>query len=144
MKALIQRVSEARVVVDGSVVGEIAGGILLLLGVSKGDTEEQAKKLLERVLTYRIFYDEDGKMNKSLLDTNGELLIVSQFTLSADTQKGTRPSFSSAEAPERARELYEYFIEQALPRVKVATGRFGADMKVSLTNDGPVTFLLEV
>ncbi len=144
MRGLIQRVQEAAVVVEGEVVGGIGPGILLLLGVAKGDSEAQAGKLLEKVLNYRIFPDEQGRMNCSLKDTGGGLLVVSQFTLAADTQKGLRPSFSSAEVPARAEALYEYFLAQAhAGHGTVASGRFGADMKVRLINDGPVTFLLE-
>lgn len=144
MRGLIQRVSEARVVVDGEVIGEVGSGILLLLGVHKGDTEEQALRLLEKVLAYRIFPDAGGRMNRSLADTGGGLLVVSQFTLAAETRKGLRPGFDPAEAPVRAEELYEYFLREARARHSlVASGRFGADMKVHLVNDGPVTFLLE-
>lgn len=125
-------------------VGEIAGGILLLLGVHKGDSEEQALRLLEKVLAYRIFPDDTGRMNRSLADTEGGLLVVSQFTLAAETGKGLRPGFDPAEAPARAEVLYEFFLKEArLRHEKVAQGRFGADMKVQLINDGPATFLLE-
>ena len=145
MRGLIQRVSEAAVVVDGECTGRIGSGILLLLGVEKGDTEEQARRLLDKVLAYRIFADADSRMNLSLRDTGGGLLVVSQFTLAADTQKGLRPSFSSAETPARAEQLYAYFLAQArAAHANIACGRFGADMKVSLVNDGPVTFLLQV
>lgn len=144
MRGLIQRVSEARVVVDGEVVGAVGSGILLLLGVHKGDTGEQALRLLEKVLAYRIFPDAAGRMNRSLADTGGGLLVVSQFTLAAETRKGLRPGFDPAEAPARAEALYEYFLREARARhAAVASGRFGADMKVHLVNDGPVTFLLE-
>lgn len=144
MRGLIQRVGEARVVVAGETVGEIGSGILLLLGVHKGDTEAQALKLLEKVLAYRIFGDDNGRMNRSLADTGGGLLVVSQFTLAAETAKGLRPGFDPAEKPERAEQLYEYFLKEASTRhATVACGRFGADMKVHLVNDGPVTFLLE-
>lgn len=145
MKGLIQRVSEAAVTVHGEVVGEISQGLLLLLGVEKGDTEEQAERLLHKVLSYRIFSDEEGKMNRSVADLNAGLLIVSQFTLAADTRKGLRPSFSSAEMPARAEALYQYFVTRARDQhLDVATGVFGADMKVRLVNDGPVTFMLQV
>lgn len=146
MKGLIQRVSHAKVVVDGVTVGEIDGGVLLLLGVERDDTPEQANKLLEKVLKYRIFSDDDGKMNRSLTDIGGGLLIVSQFTLVADTRKGLRPSFSSGASPALGEQLYETFVAQAkaLHTGTVATGQFGADMKVSLLNDGPVTFMLDV
>ncbi len=145
MKGLIQRVGEASVKVSGETVGSINQGILLLLGVEKTDDRAKADKLLHRITNYRIFEDEQGKMNRSLLDIQGELLVVSQFTLVADTQKGMRPSFSSGAPPELGNQLYQYFLEQAKQRVPaVASGVFGVDMKVSLINDGPVTFLLEV
>lgn len=117
----------------------------MLLGIERGDARAQADRLLERVLTYRVFCDAQGKMNRSLLDIDGQILIVSQFTLAANTQKGTRPSFSSAAAPQDAERLYDYFVEQCQQRLScVQTGRYGADMAVSLTNDGPVTFWLQV
>jgi len=145
MQGLIQRVKQAKVEVAGEVVGEISQGILLLLGVEKQDTEQSAQKLLHKVSNYRIFTDEQGKMNLSLNDIKGELLVVSQFTLAADTKKGMRPSFSSAGTPEQANTLYEYFIAEAKKMgLTVATGQFGADMQVSLCNDGPVTFNLSV
>ena len=145
MQGLIQRVSEAKVEVNNQVVGEIKQGILLLLGVEKADTQESADKLLHKVSNYRIFNDDQGKMNQSLRDINGELLVVSQFTLAADTKKGMRPSFSSAATPQQATALYEYFVTQAKASgLGVATGQFAADMQVSLTNDGPVTFNLSV
>lgn len=144
MKALIQRVSRARVEVANECTGEIGPGILLLLGVEKSDDEAAADKLLNKVLGYRIFGDADGKMNLNLQQAGGGLLIVSQFTLVADTRKGLRPSFSSGAAPEQGERLYDYFVERARQlHPEIATGRFGADMQVSLTNDGPVTFLLE-
>lgn len=145
MKGLIQRVTQASVTVDGVVVGEIGHGLLLLLGVEKTDTPTSADKLLQKVLNYRIFNDVDGKMNRSLQDVQGGLLIVSQFTLVADTRKGLRPSFSSGASPAEGERLYDYFVAQARQQwTAVATGQFGADMKVALLNDGPVTFLLEV
>lgn len=145
MQGLIQRVKQAKVEVAGEVVDEISQGILLLLGVEKQDTEQSALKLLHKVSNYRIFTDEQGKMNLSLNDIKGELLVVSQFTLAADTKKGMRPSFSSAGTPEQANTLYEYFIAEAKKAgLTVATGQFGADMQVSLCNDGPVTFNLSV
>lgn len=145
MIGLLQRVREARVVVADETVGEIGPGLLVLVGVEKGDTESQADRLLERLLGYRVFADEDGKMNLSLRDTQGGLLLVPQFTLAADTRKGARPSFSSAAAPEKGQSLFEYFLNQAKgAHAEVASGRFGADMLVSLTNDGPVTFWLQV
>lgn len=144
MKGLIQRVQHASVVVDGETIGSIDVGILLLLGVEKHDTAASADKLLKKVLAYRIFADEAGKMNLSLNDTAGGLLVVSQFTLAASTVKGNRPSFSEAAPPDLALNLYDYFcVEAAALHSYVQTGRFGADMKVSLVNDGPVTFLLE-
>lgn len=144
MIGLIQRVSEARVVVDGETVGEIGRGILLLLGIQRDDQPENADKLLHKVLNYRIFPDDEGRMNRSLLDCGYGLLVVSQFTLAADTSKGMRAGFSTAAAPQLAEELYNYFRTQAAARVTTACGQFGADMKVSLLNDGPVTFWLEV
>ena len=145
MKGLIQRVTTAQVEVDGKCVGKINDGILLLLGVEKEDNTETADKLLHKVLNYRIFADEDGKMNLNLQQSNGSLLIVSQFTLVAETNKGLRPGFSNGASPERGLELYRYFVEQARQRhtSHVETGQYGADMQVSLTNDGPVTFMLE-
>lgn len=145
MIALLQRVTEARVVVDGKTVGEIDKGILALVGVEKGDTGAQADRLLERILSYRIFPDAEDKMNLSLAVIEGGLLLVPQFTLAADTQKGTRPSFSSAAHPDDGKRLFDYLLdkaEQAHPTI--ASGVFGADMKVSLINDGPVTFWLQV
>jgi D-tyrosyl-tRNA(Tyr) deacylase len=145
MIGLIQRVSEASVKVDGNIVGQIGRGLLILVGVEKHDDETTSQRLLERILTYRVFPDEQGKMNLSLTDIDGELLLVPQFTLAADTHKGTRPSFSSAAAPELGASLFEYFVAAARKsHPKVATGVFGADMKVSLVNDGPVTFWLQV
>lgn len=144
MKALIQRVSKASVTVDGECTGAIDHGILVLLGVEKDDTPEKADKLLKKVLGYRIFSDDAGKMNLNLQQVNGGLLVVSQFTLVADTAKGLRPSFSSGASPALGEELYDYFVVQAQQaHPQVGTGRFGADMKVSLLNDGPVTFMLE-
>ena len=144
MLGLIQRVSRADVVVDGKTTGEIDQGILLLLGVQKGDDEARAEKLIHKVLNYRIFPDDEGKMNLSVKDVGGGVLVVSQFTLAADTQKGLRPSFSSAAPPAEAERLYNYFVEKMDSlHGRVATGVFGGDMKVSLCNDGPVTFLLE-
>ena len=145
MIALVQRVTGAEVTVAGDPVGVIGAGILALIGVERGDTELEALLLAERVVTYRIFADAEGKMNLSLKDVRGELLAVPQFTLAADTHSGARPSFSSAASAESAERLFQRFVDKAqewLPRV--ATGRFGADMQVSLVNDGPVTFWLQV
>jgi D-tyrosyl-tRNA(Tyr) deacylase len=146
MIGLIQRVRSAQVDVDQQTIGKIDQGILLLLGVQREDTNQLADKLLHKVINYRIFEDDGGKMNRSLLDIQGELLIVSQFTLPADTRKGMRPSFTPAAPPAIGLALYEYFIEQAGLAIEssVQTGEFGADMQVSLVNDGPVTFWLEV
>lgn len=144
MIALIQRVSEARVEVDGAVVGAIEAGLLALVAVEPADGEPQAQRLLERVLGYRVFPDTEGRMNRSLADTGGGLLLVSQFTLAADTKKGTRPGFSTAAAPAAAERGFRRLVELARaahPRVEI--GRFGAHMKVHLVNDGPVTFWLE-
>lgn len=144
MRGLIQRVQFARVVVEGETVGEIDNGLLLLLGVEKEDDQARADKLLDKVLKYRVFSDDNGKMNLGLKDTGGGLLIVSQFTLVADTRKGLRPSFSSGASPEHGERMYEYFVQKARElHPNVASGQFGADMKVSLLNDGPVTFNLE-
>ena len=145
MKALIQRVTSASVVVDGETVGEIGQGILLFLGVEKHDDAPLAERMLNKILKYRIFEDESGRMGQSLKDTQGGLLVVSQFTLAADTKKGTKPSFSSAASPEQGLAIYECFVEKARrSHNSVATGQFGADMKVSLLNDGPVTFMVEL
>ncbi len=145
MKALIQRVSSARVEVAGEVVGEIGLGLLVLLGLDKGDDHAAAQRMLDKLLAYRVFADDQGRMNSSVTDVSGGVLLVSQFTLSADTRKGLRPSFSSAMPPAEAEPLYDYTLQALAKRhSKVAAGQFGADMQVSLTNDGPVTFLLEV
>ena len=144
MIALIQRVTEARVEVDGQAVGAIGRGILALVGVERGDGEAQAERLAERVLGYRVFPDPDGKMNLSLLDIRGELLAVPQFTLAADTSKGTRAGFSTAAAPGEGTRLFEYFVKASREKIPgTKTGQFGAHMKVSLVNDGPVTFWLQ-
>ena len=142
MLGLIQRVNEARVLVKGNTVAEIGPGLLLLLGIEQSDSETEAVKLVNRVLNYRVFNDDLGHMNLSLLDVIGELLVVSQFTLAASTKKGLRPSFSSAASPEDAQALYDFFVRVAAQRVSVQTGHFGADMQVSLVNDGPATFIL--
>lgn len=145
MIGLLQRVSEARVTVDGETVGAIGRGLLVLVGVEKGDAEAQAERLLERLLGYRVFPDSDDKMNLSLRDTDGGLLLVPQFTLPADTQKGMRPSFTPAATPAEGERLFDYLLERARQQhTTVASGRFGADMQVSLVNDGPVTFWLQV
>lgn len=144
MKGLIQRVSAARVEVDGEIVGAIDQGLLALVGVEPQDDEASAQRLLHKLLNYRVFADIEGEMNLSLGDVGGGLLLVSQFTLAADTRKGLRPSFSSAAPPARGAELFEHLVDQARARHPlVATGRFGANMQVHLVNDGPVTFLLE-
>lgn len=144
MRAVIQRVSHAEVKVGEDVVGEIGVGILILLGIALADTKESAEALLDKVVKLRIFDDCDGKMNLSLKDVNGELLVVSQFTLYADTSRGRRPSFIEAAKPDIAQNLYEYFVDKAKEcGISVKTGRFRAMMDVTLTNDGPVTFVLE-
>jgi D-tyrosyl-tRNA(Tyr) deacylase len=145
MIGLLQRVTQAAVTVDGETVGRIGPGLLVLLGIQKGDSEAEGERLLERLVTYRVFEDDAGRMNRSLTDTGGALLVVSQFTLAAETRKGTRPGFSTAAPPDEGRRLYEDFVARARVRVAhVETGRFGAMMQVSLVNDGPVTFWLEV
>ena len=144
MILLIQRVSEAFVSVEDAVVGKIGRGLLAFVAVEPGDDEATGRRLVDRAVAYRVFADAEGRMNRSLADVGGELLLVSQFTLAADTRKGLRPSFTTAAAPEVGRQLFERVAEyarEALPG-KVATGRFGADMKVALVNDGPVTFWL--
>jgi D-tyrosyl-tRNA(Tyr) deacylase len=142
--AVIQRVLKASVVVEGQVVGEIGPGILALIAVERNDTEAQADRLLDRLLGYRIFADAEGRMNRSVIEIGGGLLLVSQFTLAADTAKGMRPSFTPAAAPELGCRLFEYLVAQAERRhAPVASGRFGANMQVALVNDGPVTFLLK-
>ena len=144
MKGLLQRVSGARVEVGGEIVGSIDQGLLVLVAVEPGDTEAQAAKLLHKLLNYRVFSDADGKMNLSLADVSGGLLLVSQFTLAADTKSGLRPSFSTAAPPALGAALFEHLLLQAQQlHGKVASGRFGADMQVHLVNDGPVTFLLQ-
>jgi D-tyrosyl-tRNA(Tyr) deacylase len=144
MIALLQRVSHAQVSVDGNVVGSIGSGLLVLLGVRPADDETAARRLLERLLQYRIFSDDAGKMNLSLVQVQGELLLVPQFTLAADTASGLRPGFSTAAPPEQGRRLFDFFVQAARERLgQVQTGVFGAHMQVSLTNDGPVTIWLE-
>jgi D-tyrosyl-tRNA(Tyr) deacylase len=145
MIALLQRVTEARVVVDGRVVGEIAAGALALVCAERGDDEASAGRLIERILSFRMFPDEAGKMNLSVSDTGGGVLLVPQFTLAADTRSGNRPSFTPTAEPARARGLFELAVERARSRhAVVACGEFGAHMKVHLVNDGPVTFWLRV
>jgi D-tyrosyl-tRNA(Tyr) deacylase len=144
MIALLQRVSHAKVEVDGKAVGSIGPGLLVLLGVRPADDEAAARGLLSRLLQYRVFADEAGKMNLSLTQVKGELLLVPQFTLAADTAKGLRPGFSTAAPPEQGRRLFDFFVQAAREQLgQVQTGVFGAHMQVSLTNDGPVTIWLE-
>jgi len=142
---LLQRVSEARVDIAGQRVGSIGRGLLVLVGVERQDSERQADRLLERLLGYRVFPDAEGRMNRSLRDIGGGLLLVPQFTLAADTRKGTRPGFSTAADPETGARLFQYLCHQAdALHTPVAMGQFGADMQVGLVNDGPVTFWLQV
>jgi D-tyrosyl-tRNA(Tyr) deacylase len=144
MIGLLQRVSQGRVEVEGQAIGSIGCGLLVLVGVEKGDTEAKADRLLERLLGYRVFPDETGRMNISLQDIEGGLLLVPQFTLAADTRKGMRAGFSTAAEPTEGQRLFEYLVQRARQsHSDVATGEFGADMQVSLTNDGPVTFWLQ-
>ena len=145
MIALIQRVTEAKVVVDNENIGEIQQGLLVFIGIEKNDRQDEVKRLVDKVLSYRVFADQDDKMNLSVQDIKGGLLIVPQFTLAADTQKGCRPSFSSAAPPQEGERLFDEFVQQAKSKyTNIQTGQFGADMKISLLNDGPVTFLLQV
>jgi D-tyrosyl-tRNA(Tyr) deacylase len=143
---LLQRVTEGRVAVSGRTIGQISRGLVVLLAVEPGDGPAQADRLIERLAGYRVFADAAGRMNLSVADIGGQLLLVPQFTLAADTRKGMRPSFTTAAPPELGRQLFEYAVQQARRRLpgKVETGEFGADMQVSLTNDGPVTFWLQV
>ncbi|QUJ67593.1 D-tyrosyl-tRNA(Tyr) deacylase [Photobacterium sp. GJ3] len=144
MIALIQRVSEASVTVDGAVTGAIGKGLLVLLGVEKGDDEAKAKRLRDKVLGYRVFEDDAGKMNLNVQQAGGSVLVVSQFTLAADTKSGMRPSFSAGASPAEAERLYNYFVGACQEQeIRTETGRFAADMKVALLNDGPVTFWLQ-
>lgn len=144
MRALLQRVTEASVTVDGEVIGEIGSGLLILICAMQGDTKAEADKLAAKIGKLRIFHDDAGKMNRSVLDAGGAALVVSQFTLAADTRRGNRPGFSAAAAPDEGKALYEYFAAQvAAQGLTVATGRFGADMKVALVNDGPVTIWMD-
>ena len=145
MKFVAQRVTHAKLTVNGQPVSEIGRGLVVYFGVRAGDEKEQAKKCAEKIALLRVFEDDEGKMNRSVLDTGGEVLLVSQFTLYGDARKGNRPSFTSAERPERANELYEYAIEELRARgVPVKTGVFGADMLIEQGNDGPVTIIYEV
>ena len=145
MNSLIQRVSQAQVRVGGEVIGEIGAGLLVLLCAERGDSDAQADKLLAKILKLRIFSDDAGKMNRSVQDVAGGLLIVSQFTLAADVSGGNRPSFTGAAAPDEGRRLYDYFVAQArLAHPQVETGQFAADMQVHLVNDGPVTIPLRI
>lgn len=144
MKAVIQRVTKASVTVENETIGSIQEGLLVLLGVGKEDTKEEVEKFVDKIIGLRIFADENGKTNRSLIDIKGELLIVSQFTLYADCKKGRRPSFIQAGEPEKANMLYEYFIALSKQKIeKVEHGSFGADMKVELVNDGPFTIVLD-
>lgn len=144
MIGLLQRVQSASVTVDGQVIGSAGKGLLVLVCAEKGDTVEQCEKLAKKVLAYRIFEDENGKMNKSLSDIHGDILVVSQFTLAADTAKGLRPSFTPAADPETGKKLYEYFVEKVRESgLRTETGEFGAYMQVALVNDGPVTIWLK-
>lgn len=145
MKAVIQRVINSSVAVDGEIIGEIGKGFMILLGVMQNDTKEDADKLIKKIPVLRIFEDENEKMNLSCLDTGGEILVISQFTLCADCSHGRRPSFTNSAPPQEANSLYCYFVDELKKSgiKKVATGKFGADMKVSLINDGPVTIVLD-
>lgn len=145
MKLVVQRVKNSNVVVEGKVIGEIGQGFMVLIGVAPTDTKEIADFLVQKLIRLRVFEDENQKMNLSIQDINGELLLISQFTLYADCNHGNRPSFIGAAGPDMANELYEYFVEECKKQniKKVATGEFGADMQVSLQNDGPVTIILE-
>lgn len=145
MIGLLQRVSEAQVSVAGETIGEIGAGLLVLVGIEQADDEARAKRLLQKLLDYRVFADAQGRMNRSLGDTGGGLLLVPQFTLVADTRKGLRPSFAAAAPPAQARALFAYLVDQAqAAHPRVAAGQFAADMQVALVNDGPVTFSLQV
>ena len=144
MRALLQRTSGARVEIDGQVVGQCGQGLMILICAMQGDTEAQADKLADKISKLRIFKDDEGKMNRSILDIGGSALVVSQFTLSADTSRGNRPGFSTAARPDEGERLYEYFAAQlAAKGIAVETGEFGADMQVHLVNDGPVTIWME-
>jgi len=142
--ALVQRVAEAKVSVGGDTIGSIGRGVLALIGVERGDTQAEADRLSQKIMSFRMFEDDAGKMNRSVADIGGEILAVPQFTLAADTNSGTRASFSAAAAPPDAERLFSHLVEILKKKVRTATGRFGADMQVSLVNDGPVTFWLQV
>lgn len=145
MIGLLQRVTHASVTINGDVVASINKGLLILVGIEKNDTDQHAERLFEKLIAYRVFADNQDKMNLSLKNINGDLLLVPQFTLAADTQKGLRPSFSNAAPPERGKKIFEFLINHACEQFSnVQTGVFGADMQVDLTNDGPVTFWLQV
>ena len=145
MRALVQRVTEARVAVSGAVIGEIGPGLMILVCAMQGDGEANSEKLATRIAKLRIFRDDEGRMNRSVINTHGAALVVSQFTLAADTSRGNRPGFSEAAAPEDGERLYNHFAAALQAQgIPVATGRFGADMAVSLVNDGPVTIWMEV
>ena len=145
MRIVVQRVSEASVRIDNEIVGQIDAGMMVLLGIEEADDQSDADWIIQKIVGLRIFNDEEGKMNKSIAEINGRFLIVSQFTLHASTKKGNRPSYVRAARPEEAIPLYEYFINQLgiITATKIETGKFGADMKVSLTNDGPVTVIID-
>ncbi|OCG71716.1 D-tyrosyl-tRNA(Tyr) deacylase [Gilliamella sp. Occ3-1] len=144
MITLIQRVKQASVTVDNNIIGQINQGLLIFLGVEQDDDEQKAIRLCDKVLGYRIFSDNEGKMNLNVNQANGEVLVVSQFTLAADTKKGMRPSFTKGANPDEANRLYQFFVEQCQQKITTQTGQFAADMQVSLINDGPVTFWLQV
>ncbi|OCG00287.1 D-aminoacyl-tRNA deacylase [Gilliamella sp. wkB112] len=144
MIALIQRVKQASVTVDSQIIGQINHGLLVLLGVEQQDDEQKAIRLCDKVLGYRIFSDTEGKMNLNVKQANGKILVISQFTLVADTHKGMRPSFTRGAKPEEANKLYQFFVQQCQHQIETQTGQFAADMQVSLINDGPVTFWLQV
>lgn len=145
MIALLQRVNQASVYIENEMIAKINQGILVFLAIQKHDEESHALRMCERVLNYRIFADEIGKMNNNVVEANGEILVVPQFTLAADTAKGLRPNFSSAATPEEGRRLFDYFLDNLIGKyAKVCAGKFGADMQVQLINDGPVTFWLEL
>ena len=142
MIGLIQRVKRASVCVDSTIVGSIQAGLLLMIGFSRGDRQENIERFVDKIVSYRIFEDARGRMNKSVLDINGELLVVPQFTLGASTNKGNRPSFSETMEPSQAKDLYDQFVEISRLRIKVQSGVFGAHMEVQCTNEGPATFIL--